>query len=423
MIAVSLLMAIFIYTSLVFAETRIPESRILPSARNNSQFVSQVVPTVMLPGKKYKVSLTFKNTGIRPWTRPNYLLISQNPQLNNIWSVRTIRLPSTKPIKPGQSYTFVFEVKAPVKSGIYNFQWQMFNPPAGFFGQKSINLPIKVNSPPVISPIENKNSYEHKTLEFKVQAQDPDRNTLVYSASNLPTGANFNSSTQTFSWKPEHGQKGNYPNINFQVSDGLDSVSQTMGVDILKTVVFGMIYEKDLNNQNIPLEGVNIDVLKLDRSTIIASGVTDSTGHFDVFYETWADGTYFIRASKPGYKTYYGMATLRGNSMMPFSVVLTKTTIPQILSVNPVDGSRFYENDSILINATVNSDNSSPLEYQFSIDGVVKQAWSEIQNYTWSPIPTDKGIRNIKIEVRNASGQDTRQTEIYVLRKAIEPPV
>jgi hypothetical protein len=76
-----------------------------------------------------------------------------------------------------------------------------------------------VNRPPVLDPIGNKSVNESQLLEFSVTATDPDGDGLAYSASNLPAGANFNTSTKTFTWTPGYGQAGTYSNVLFTVTD------------------------------------------------------------------------------------------------------------------------------------------------------------------------------------------------------------
>ena len=39
------------------------------AGQNNAMFVSQNVPTVMVPGQIYSVSVTMQNTGTTTWTR------------------------------------------------------------------------------------------------------------------------------------------------------------------------------------------------------------------------------------------------------------------------------------------------------------------------------------------------------------------
>jgi len=75
-----------------------------------------------------------------------------------------------------------------------------------------------VNRPPVLGSIGSKSVDEGNRLTFTISASAPDGDILTYSASNLPSGANFNSGTRTFSWTPAIGDAGNY-NVQFTVTD------------------------------------------------------------------------------------------------------------------------------------------------------------------------------------------------------------
>jgi hypothetical protein len=76
------------------------------------------------------------------------------------------------------------------------------------------------NQPPILNSIGNKTVLVGSTLTFTISGSDPDGNSLnlTYLASNLPTGADFNASTKTFSWTPTSA--GTFNNVRFTVSDG-----------------------------------------------------------------------------------------------------------------------------------------------------------------------------------------------------------
>ena len=79
---------------------------------------------------------------------------------------------------------------------------------------------INLNEAPVFANVGNKTVNKGVALDFIVSAIDPDGDNLTYMATNLPIGANFNTSTQTFTWTPTDSQTGTYDNIHFEVSDG-----------------------------------------------------------------------------------------------------------------------------------------------------------------------------------------------------------
>ena len=318
-----------------FVFTTASSAAIYPSyaSADNSQFISQVIPDTMIAGQRYNVQVTFKNIGTTSWLAGYYYLSPQNPPNNNTWSISRAELLPSKVITSGQIKTFIFYITAPQTPGAYNFQWQMYKEGLGFFGAKSANISINVKSPIVLTPIGDKSTFEDKLLEFKVTAQSP--NALTYQANNLPAGSSFNPQTNTFLWEPSHGQKGTYPDINFTVTDGKNTVSENITVTVQKTVIFGTIYQLDSAGGKIGLGGAKIRILDITKTQVFGEALTayeaDPTyppgtkiGHFDVYRDNYINGNYFIEASKDGFKTYYGFALLRDNSMMPFSVTLAK---------------------------------------------------------------------------------------------------
>ena len=87
------------------------------------------------------------------------------------------------------------------------------------------------NRAPVLAPIGSKTVYANELLSFVVNASDPDGDALTYTASNLPAGATFDSSTRTFSWS--YCTAGTYSGIEFKVSDGSLSDSEAIAITVL----------------------------------------------------------------------------------------------------------------------------------------------------------------------------------------------
>jgi hypothetical protein len=77
-----------------------------------------------------------------------------------------------------------------------------------------------VNRAPVLAAIGNKSVAENAALTFTVTASDPDSDPVTLSASNLPSGASFNTSTGVFSWTPNYSQSETYSGVRFTASDG-----------------------------------------------------------------------------------------------------------------------------------------------------------------------------------------------------------
>jgi hypothetical protein len=97
---------------------------------------------------------------------------------------------------------------------------------------ETISITVKANVAPVMAAIANPSVKTGTLLTFTVTATDGNGDTLTYSASGLPSGAWFNSSTHVFSWVPSATQKGVFKNVRFTVSDGTASVFKTINITV-----------------------------------------------------------------------------------------------------------------------------------------------------------------------------------------------
>jgi hypothetical protein len=75
------------------------------------------------------------------------------------------------------------------------------------------------NRAPVLDAIGAQTGAEGAALSFTLTATDADNDSLSYSASELPSGANFSTQSGAFNWTPTVMQAGSY-SISFGVSDG-----------------------------------------------------------------------------------------------------------------------------------------------------------------------------------------------------------
>lgn len=105
--------------------------------------------------------------------------------------------------------------------------------------------PSQVNRPPILEVIGNRIVSQGETVEFVVQATDPDNDALSITASNLPYGATFNGSTGFFSFVGETA--GQFSDIYFTVSDGQLESSHSISITVSPVLP---------NLQNKPPEGV-----------------------------------------------------------------------------------------------------------------------------------------------------------------------
>jgi hypothetical protein len=116
---------------------------------SGAAFVRQTVPTSMITGRTFSVSVTMLNTGTSTWTSdgPNpFRLGSQNLQDNSTWGFSRRELPG--PVAPGAEVTFVFDVVAPAP-GMHHFQWRMLQELIEWFGALTPDVIVQVAAPPL----------------------------------------------------------------------------------------------------------------------------------------------------------------------------------------------------------------------------------------------------------------------------------
>ena len=91
-----------------------------------------------------------------------------------------------------------------------------------------------VNRAPVLSNPGPQQVLEHATTTFTVSATDPDGNAVTLSASGMPSGATFNTSTGVFSWTPGYPTAGVYTPTFIATDNGSPVASSS--VDVVITV-------------------------------------------------------------------------------------------------------------------------------------------------------------------------------------------
>ncbi len=98
---------------------------------------------------------------------------------------------------------------------------------------QSIAITIRApNNPPELATIPDINALAGMLINFVINATDPDRDSLFYSASNLPPGATFDPEQRSFTWQTTTSDIGNY-NVTFTVTDnGIPRMSDSQTVNI-----------------------------------------------------------------------------------------------------------------------------------------------------------------------------------------------
>ncbi|MCS6988707.1 MAG: putative Ig domain-containing protein [Chloroherpetonaceae bacterium] len=107
------------------------------------------------------------------------------------------------------------------QNGVYKLTFTIKDPD-GLKDSKSATIAVaNTNRPPKFEPVNVSEARETQKLSFTLKAIDPDKEDegkLVYKAGELPKGAVFTPSNQTFVWTPTHEQSGEYQ-LEFTVTD------------------------------------------------------------------------------------------------------------------------------------------------------------------------------------------------------------
>ena len=89
---------------------------------------------------------------------------------------------------------------------------------------------VNVNRTPTLASVGDRSVNGDTSLAFAISANDPDEDTITYSASGLPSGASF--AGNAFSWTPTLDQVGSHE-VTFVASDGASQDSETITVYVV----------------------------------------------------------------------------------------------------------------------------------------------------------------------------------------------
>ena len=119
----------------------------------------------------------------------------------------------------------------------------------------------------------------------------------------------------------------------------------------------------------------------------------------------------------------FSIGTLFAGQAENISITVILNTDPEILDIQPPDGSAGYPENIIVISVNAEDKEGNALQYQFLIDGQIMRAWSEEPTYSWNVTSGDVGLHTIKAEVTDGVGETvSHSAEVYIFIKPITPP-
>jgi len=254
-----ILILVFLIPISVFAVLTF--TSILPRAANvsttkkidNAQFISQQVPTEMIAGQSYEISITMKNTGTTTWNwQEQYKLGSRNPRDNFNWGSNRTHLKYNQSVAPGEEYTFKFTITAPLILGKYNFQYRMVKEYIRWFGSFSNNIQVNVISGPFSDipgpyikdnlPIEEAESFSSQdkilfTYYFYWYEQSTGYHTYIAPVSFYASQGNDLLVDHPVTWPSMENPEFSFRNVEWhkkQIKDMIDA-----GVDVFLPIYWG----------------------------------------------------------------------------------------------------------------------------------------------------------------------------------------
>ena len=121
------------------------------------------------------------------------------------------------------------------QSGVYVVDF-ILDDGAGGVDREAVTITVRhVDRPPVIAKIPDQTVDEGQLLTINVTGEDPDKedqDKISFKMENLPEGATFDPTTQTFSWTPNYDQSGVYSGIRAIMIAGKLSDTTTFTITV-----------------------------------------------------------------------------------------------------------------------------------------------------------------------------------------------
>ena len=258
-----------------------------------------------------------------------------------------------------------------------------------------------VNTPPTLRSIGDMSVREGTLLNFTASATDPDDKELTFTESNLPPGAIFNESTQTFSWTPTFNQAGDYT-MTCNVSDGRDSASETFTITV-----------ENVNRapKLDPIKDVSVDEGDTITLNPTATDLDDDT--FTFSYSGWMDSDSYITGFGDA-GTYSVTVTVSDGSLTDSQNVTIKVgNINRAPELNPIADITINESETITLKPKATDPDKDTLVFSYS-------GWMDSDSYITGF--DDAGTYSVTVTVSDGSLTDSQNVTIKVIDIENDPP-
>jgi len=274
--------------------------------------------------------------------------------------------------------------------------------------------PSAVNSAPILDSIGDKTISEGQTLSFSISASDPDNNTLIYTALNLPTGANFDSAIRVFSWTPTYTQAGTYSNVHFEVSDGdlIDSedisitATNTNRPPALNTIGNKSVNEGELLEFTITASDPDNDLITYFASNLPAGA------SFNPNTKTFSWTSNYMQSG-----TYSGVHfQVTDNDLSSFEdIVISVINVNRQPLLNSIGNKSISENQLLQFKVDASDPDGDVLTYSASNLPPGAEFDATTQIFSWTPISGQAGVyTDVHFGVSDGSSSTSENIAITV---------
>ncbi len=269
-----------------------------------------------------------------------------------------------------------------------------------------------INRTPVLTAIGDKVITQNSALTFTISGTDPDNDSLTYSASDLPSGASFNTATRTFTWTPSN--TGTY-DTTFTVSDGSLTDTETIAITV-----------SSLPQSNDPPEALNQNItFNEDNSVSITLSATDLDGDSLTYSIVSQPSQGAISGTLPNI-TYTPDANYNGEDSFTFKAndgEADSNTATVSLTINPVNDAPILnsigiksinENNTLTFTISAEDPDNDALYYSTQNSPNGASFNTTTRTFTWTPTFQQSGTYNVTFIISDSELTDSETITITV---------
>ncbi|MCE5272953.1 Ig-like domain-containing protein [bacterium] len=278
----------------------------------------------------------------------------------------------------------------------------------------SVTTPnIVLNRPPLIDPVGAQVVEAGQSLSFSVSASDPEQSKVILTASGVPAGASFTSSTGAFKFTPTYLQAGSY-SVTFTASDGQLTASLPVAITVVRS----------LNSAPV-LSGVSNREVQAGQSLTFVVSASDPEGdQFTLGARNLPPGAVF----NPGNGTFTYSPTMEQAGSYNVSFLATdflgaSSEKSMTLSVRAVNRPpEFVRSGNIAaavgqlieLIVTANDPDGDPLVYSSSSAAALGAAF-DTQSHILKWTPATPGTFGVNFKVEDGRGGSAVQTVLIAV--------